>query len=221
MLDFVLWQAARPGEPRWDSPWGEGRPGWHIECSAIGLNQFGAQFEIHGGGADLLFPHHSSEIAQSESYTGQHPFVKYWVHIGMVHLGGDKMSKSLGNLVLVRDVIKNHRPDALRLYLLSIHYREPLHYEESGVVIAEGWLAQLEKALAVESETANEQLHPTEWQQRFFAAMNDDLDTPITIETILDLAQTILAKAHTIGVVKAQAALKEMLSILGLFLVEN
>ncbi|NWJ45206.1 MAG: cysteine--tRNA ligase [Chloroflexi bacterium] len=221
VLDFVLWQAARPGEPRWDSPWGEGRPGWHIECSAIGLNQFGAQFEIHGGGADLLFPHHSSEIAQSESYTGQHPFVKYWVHIGMVHLGGDKMSKSLGNLVLVRDVIKNHRPDALRLYLLSIHYREPLHYEESGVVIAEGWLAQLEKALAVESETANEQLHPTEWQQRFFAAMNDDLDTPITIETILDLAQTILAKAHTIGVVKAQAALKEMLSILGLFLVEN
>ena len=125
-LDFVLWQESLPDEPRWDSPWGAGRPGWHIECSAMALHYLGDTVDIHGGGADLLFPHHESEIAQSVHYTGRHPFVRHWVHTAMVELDGEKMSKSLGNLVLVRKLLKHHTADAIRLMLLGHRHTESL-----------------------------------------------------------------------------------------------
>ncbi|MDQ3881249.1 MAG: cysteine--tRNA ligase, partial [Chloroflexota bacterium] len=122
-LDFIVWQPSAPGEPSWTSPWGAGRPGWHIECSAMSMEYLGDRFEIHGGGSDLIFPHHESEIAQSEGATGVRPFVAFWMHTGMVHHEGEKMSKSLGNLVLVRDLLVDYPGDAIRLYLLSHHYR--------------------------------------------------------------------------------------------------
>ncbi|MDP9473525.1 MAG: cysteine--tRNA ligase, partial [Chloroflexota bacterium] len=132
-LDFVLWQAAQPGEPAWDTPWGSGRPGWHIECSAMATSLLGPTVDIHGGGADLIFPHHECEISQSEHATGVSPFVRYWVHTAMVEYQGTKMSKSLGNLVLVRDVLETYSADALRLYLFSNHYRSAWEYQDEVV----------------------------------------------------------------------------------------
>jgi len=220
VMDFIIWQAARPNEPSWPSPYGEGRPGWHIECSAIGLDQFGPQFEIHGGGADLIFPHHSSEIAQSETYTGKHPLVKYWMHVGMVHLGTEKMSKSLGNLVLVRDVLKNYSPDALRIYLLSIQYRAPLYYEESGVAEAETQVSRFKAALEAEGTKSGPLLAVEPYQTNFFTAMNDDLNTPDALATALTLADAISQSTTTHNLSEAQATLRQMLGLFGLFLAQ-
>jgi L-cysteine:1D-myo-inositol 2-amino-2-deoxy-alpha-D-glucopyranoside ligase len=221
IMDFVLWQKSLPGEPKWDSPWGAGRPGWHIECSAIGLDQFGPQFEVHGGGADLLFPHHSSEIAQSETLTGKSPLVKYWMHVGMVHLGGEKMSKSLGNLLLVRDVLKKHRADALRLYLLDIHYREPLHYEDDGVAGHEKTVDLFEAALKVPGNNTGPSLEFSSYVDEFYRNMNDDLNTPGGIAVAAGLAEQILELAVNENIEQAQQELRQMLHILGLFLAEN
>ncbi|HWP35248.1 MAG TPA: cysteine--tRNA ligase, partial [Thermodesulfobacteriota bacterium] len=127
-LDFALWKAAKPGEPAWPSPWGPGRPGWHIECSAMSMQYLGEQFDLHGGGQDLIFPHHENEIAQSEAATGKSPFARYWVHHGFVRLNAEKMSKSLGNVVRVRDLLGSVRPEVLRLFLLSVHYRSPIEF---------------------------------------------------------------------------------------------
>ncbi len=131
-MDFALWKASKPGEPSWESPWGQGRPGWHIECSAMSLKYLGDTLDIHGGGQDLIFPHHENEIAQSESFTGKKPFVKYWLHNGLVQLGEEKMSKSLGNLITIKQTLENYSPDALRIFVLSSHYRSPLRYSEDG-----------------------------------------------------------------------------------------
>jgi L-cysteine:1D-myo-inositol 2-amino-2-deoxy-alpha-D-glucopyranoside ligase len=220
--DFIVWQAHTPGEPKWSAPWGEGRPGWHIECSAISLSEFGTQFEVHGGGADLIFPHHSSEIAQSEAVTHVHPFVGYWMHVGMVYLGAKKMSKSLGNLVLVRDAVKTNSPDAIRLYLLKCHYRTPLHYEDSGVKAAELDVKQLKKALANEEVIKfGTTLEPTPWEDRFYAALDDDLDTPEAVAVALELANLILNNSDDEDMSAARASLKGMLSILGMPFVDS
>ncbi len=221
-LDFIIWQTAQPGEPSWESPFGPGRPGWHIECSAITSKYLGSQFEIHGGGADLIFPHHSSEIAQSEACSGKHPFVKYWMHVGMVHLGGEKMSKSLGNLVLVRDVIKEHSPDALRLYLLSTHYRDALHYEVSGVVQAETQIALLRQALQATSDSAGSVVEFANWEDTFFTALDDDMDTPRAIHAALALAQALVVAAQDgQDIQAAQESLRDMVGLLGLFLAQT
>ncbi|NWJ95538.1 MAG: cysteine--tRNA ligase [Chloroflexi bacterium] len=218
-LDFIVWQAAQPNEPFWESPWGQGRPGWHIECSAIGLKHLGTRFEIHGGGADLIFPHHSSEIAQSEACSGTSPFVKYWMHVGMVHLGGEKMSKSLGNLVLVGNALKEFSPDALRLYLLSTHYRTPLHYEATGVTQAEGQVAVLRQALEAHSSSGGAGLEFAAWLAGFLTALDDDLDTPQAIQAALGLAQEIInASREGQEVSAAQKTLRLMVGLLGLFL---
>ena len=131
-LDFVLWKSAKPGEPSWPSPWGNGRPGWHIECSAMAMDELGEQFDIHGGGLDLQFPHHENEIAQSEAATGK-PFARYWLHVGMLQVNHEKMAKSTGNFLTIKDVLKKHHPEVIRYFLLSSHYRSPLNYSDDNL----------------------------------------------------------------------------------------
>ena len=145
-MDFVLWKAAKPGEPSWESPWGPGRPGWHIECSAMSLKYLGEQLDIHGGGQDLIFPHHENEIAQSESFTGKKPFAKYWMHNGLLQLGEEKMSKSLGNILSIKQMLKKSSADAMRIFILSGHYRMPLKYSEEAIEAAERGAERLRQA---------------------------------------------------------------------------
>ena len=160
-LDFVLWQESASGEPNWDSPWGKGRPGWHIECWAMSMKYLGPQIDIHGGGSDLIFPHYESEIAQSEGYTRRHPFARFWVHTGMVRYGGEKMSKSLGNLVMVREVLRHMTADALRLYLLSFHYRDEWTYEDDGPARLLPLAALLREAASLTTGQGPVELDPT------------------------------------------------------------
>lgn len=218
-LDFVLWQAAKPGEPTWDSPWGPGRPGWHIECSAMSMRYLGPTVDIHGGGADLIFPHHESEIAQSEHYTGVKPFVRIWMHTGMVRLGNEKMSKSLGNLVMVHDVLKRYSADALRLYLLSFPYRTSWAYTEEGVAQGEELAQQLREAAQGDGYPDGPELDPGPWRERFLAAMDNDLNTPQAIAALRDLASAIReAQAQGSHTGNARAALRELAGVLGLTL---
>jgi L-cysteine:1D-myo-inositol 2-amino-2-deoxy-alpha-D-glucopyranoside ligase len=184
-LDFVLWQRSLSDEPSWESPWGDGRPGWHIECSAMSMTYLGNRFEIHGGGADLAFPHHEAERAQSEGATGERPFVGWWMHAGMLHDGGEKMSKSLGNLVLVRDLLRDHTGDAIRHYLVSHHYRTEVHYDADALAKSAVAVANLARAKARAEDAAERwdgHLPPSEpvraARLRFMAAMDDDLNTP-------------------------------------------
>ena len=214
-LDFVLWQAAAPGEPTWESPWGPGRPGWHIECTAMSTRYLGEQIDIHGGGRDLIFPHHPSEIAQTESYSGKPPFVRFWMHGGMAFLGGEKMSKSLGNMVFIRDALNEHSADALRWYLLSFPYRDDFHYERAGVVAAEAQVGRLRDALRAAGGSGSA-LEPSEAQAAFFAALDDDLRLPEALAQLDRLAGDILTgAAEGRAVAGAQAALRAMAGVFG------
>ncbi|TVR62455.1 MAG: cysteine--tRNA ligase [Candidatus Competibacteraceae bacterium] len=187
-LDFVLWKAAKPGEPSWPSPWGEGRPGWHIECSAMSTHCLGAHFDIHGGGMDLKFPHHENEIAQSEAASG-HRYVNFWMHNGFVQVDDEKMSKSLGNFFTVREVLQRYRPEEVRLFILSSHYRGPLNYSDENLEHAKASLKRLYTALRglplVEAPAVKE------WQARFEQAMDDDFNTPEALAVLFDLAREI------------------------------
>ena len=215
-MDFVLWKGAKPGEPSWESPWGPGRPGWHIECTAMSLEYLGEQLDIHGGGQDLVFPHHENEIAQSECYTGAKPFSRYWMHNGLLQLGSDKMSKSLGNLVSVVEALERYSPDAMRLYFLSSHYRSPLAYSDEGAAAVERSLERVRRALVPGNGSGPEvdaETHCT----RFSAAMDDDLNTPQAVATLFDLARDINRgrdAGQSIG--SGQDALRELGGVLGL-----
>lgn len=219
-LDFVLWQAAAPGEPTWDSPWGAGRPGWHIECSAMSTRYLGPTFDIHGGGADLVFPHHECEIAQTEGATGQAPFARYWMHVGMVRYQGEKMSKSLGNLVLVSDALEHYSADALRLYLFSHHYRSAWEYREDEVDDWASLADDLTEALALPSYGIEQEVDVSFLRERFFNAMDDDLDTPTAIEALREIAQSILEAPEEDDARDAQDTLRELSEILGLTLTD-
>jgi len=199
--DFVLWKRAKPEEPadtRWQSPWGEGRPGWHIECSAMSCDLLGEHFDIHGGGSDLQFPHHENEIAQSEGALygkdrapNDEPFVHYWMHNGHIRVNEEKMSKSLGNFFLIRDVLKTYDPEVLRFFMLRAHYRSPINYSDAQLDEAHAGLVRLYTALAhTPSSTAAVDPDST-WVQRFNAAMNDDFNTPEAIAVLFDLASEI------------------------------
>ena len=190
-MDFALWKGAIAGEPAWDSPWGPGRPGWHIECTSMAMTYLGASLDIHGGGQDLIFPHHENEIAQSEAATGMKPFARYWVHNGLLMLGEDKMSKSLGNLVSVKEALEEYTPDCLRLYLLSSHYRSPLHYSDEGCAAMERSGDRLRHALRPDDNGGGEPLDPGRCEARFFEAMDDDLNTPRALAALFDLAREI------------------------------
>ena len=215
-MDFVLWKAAKPGEPSWDSPWGAGRPGWHIECTAMALDQLGDPLDIHGGGHDLVFPHHENEIAQSEAFTGRIPFTRHWVHNGLLQFREDKMSKSLGNLVSAEEALENYTPDALRIYFLDSHYRSPLSYSSEGAAARERSMDRLRQALKTVS-TTGEELDPRPFKDRFLLAMDDDLNTPQAIACLFDLAREINRACESgKNAEPAQNTLKHLGSILGL-----
>jgi cysteinyl-tRNA synthetase len=201
-LDFVLWKSAKSEEPadtRWKSPWGEGRPGWHIECSAMSCDLLGEHFDIHGGGADLQFPHHENEIAQSEgALYGQNrkendaPFVNYWMHNGHIRVNQEKMSKSLGNFFLIRDVLKSFDPEVLRFFILKAHYRSPINYSDAQLEEARAGLGRLYTALAQAPNTHQASLDVNNpWAKRFADAMNDDFNTPEAIAVLFDLASEV------------------------------
>lgn len=220
-LDFVLWQAQGPGEPAWESPWGPGRPGWHIECTTMATRYLGPQLDIHGGGRDLIFPHHPSEIAQTEPVTGQAPFARFWVHGGMVALDGKKMSKSLGNMAFIRDALKEHSADALRWYLLSFPYRDDFDYERKGVAATEGNVTKLRDALAARGGSAPAVIDHSEVRAAFFAALDDDLQTPLALALLHGLASDILAAAARDQDVRpAQVALREIACVIGFWAAE-
>jgi L-cysteine:1D-myo-inositol 2-amino-2-deoxy-alpha-D-glucopyranoside ligase len=219
-LDFVLWQASAPDEPSWDSPWGKGRPGWHIECSTMATAYLGPQVDIHGGGTDLIFPHHACEIAQAEPITGVTPFVRYWMHVGLVGLDGTKMSKSLGNMVFVEELLKEHSPEAIRLYLLSTHYRGALEYDAATLGTTEDLVTLLRRSSDAQEPhavDADRPLDATPYRERFLAALDDDLQTPAAIEALRDLAEAILAaSARAQAVAPARAELGTLAGILGI-----
>ena len=187
-LDFVLWKVAKPGEPAWDSPWGTGRPGWHIECSAMSTAALGNHFDIHGGGADLQFPHHENEIAQSEAATNE-PFVNYWMHNGFVRVDDEKMSKSLGNFFTVREVLAHYPPEVLRFFIIASHYRSPLNYSDQNLDAARAALTRLYTALR--GLTPTNEIVESEFTARFHATMEDDFNTSEAIAVCFDLAREI------------------------------
>ena len=192
-MDFTLWKASKPGEPSWTSPWGEGRPGWHIECSAMSLRYLGETIDIHGGGQDLVFPHHENEIAQSECFTGAKPFVKYWLHNGMLQFGDEKMSKSLGNLVTIKQALDKYSADAIRIFVLGSHYRSPLTYSEEALGAALKGAERLSRVMYREdiNVTSAEVLDAEPYQNRFIGAMDDDFNTPQALAVLFDLARVI------------------------------
>jgi len=213
-LDFVLWQAQAPGEPAWPSPWGPGRPGWHIECSAMSIHYLGPQLDIHGGGVDLAFPHHTCEIAQSEHFTGEAPFARFWIHTGMVHQDGEKMSKSLGNLTLVSDLLKDYSADAIRVTLLSHHYRCPWECFPEDLEVATEMVARMQQVRILVGEQTEGQ--DTVLSGRFHAAMKNDLNTPEALLLLNRAAEATLAH-HDIN---TGAEVLRLAKVLGLHLGE-
>lgn len=196
-MDFALWKAAKPGEPSWGSPWGAGRPGWHIECSAMSSSLLGDSFDIHGGGRDLIFPHHENEIAQSEGASGK-PFVKYWLHNGFVNVDKEKMSKSLGNFFTIRDILKTYDAEVIRFFILSAHYRSPIDFSDQNLAEAQSGLRRFYEALEA-SEAAIEGLEATDLssqegatlEEKFREAMDDDFNTALAIAHLFDGVRTM------------------------------
>ncbi len=212
-LDFVLWKRAKEGEPSWQSPWGSGRPGWHIECSAMSTKLLGAHFDIHGGGQDLQFPHHENEIAQSEGASGQ-TFVNYWMHNGFVQLQDEKMSKSTGNFATIRELLKRHDPAVVRFFVVRAHYRSPLSYSDQHLEDARHALARLYTALkGVPADAAS-----PDWDEshgrRFQEAMDKDFNTPEAVAVLFDLANEV-NRAHSTALARQLRALGRLLGLLG------
>ncbi|MCC6298998.1 MAG: cysteine--tRNA ligase [Anaerolineales bacterium] len=232
-MDFALWKAAKPGEISWDSPWGKGRPGWHIECSAMNLAELGEQIDIHGGGNDLIFPHHENEIAQTESYTGKQ-FARYWIHNGMLQLGGEKMSKSLGNIISIHDFLKTRSADVMRMLVLMGSYRAPLIFNDETQDAAEKSLDRVKSALRPASPSASglaagaaaelaAQAEST--KQAFIAAMDDDFNSPLALAALYELVKAINTArdngANDDQLAPAQNTLRELTGVFGLQLKEK
>ena len=238
-MDFALWKSAKPGEPSWESPWGQGRPGWHIECSAMSYKYLGCGFDFHGGGSDLIFPHHENEVAQSEAFTHCAPFVRYWVHNGFVTVNSEKMSKSLGNFFLVKDILMHFRPVVLRFFILSTHYRSPLDFSDERLTEAEKAWSRLTSAVQGAKQLL---LHTSEQtagnpsdelaeavstaRNEYEAAMADDFNTALAISSLFALAKTMNGVCQAVvrgeaapdreGIGAAVAAMVDMMEALGL-----
>jgi cysteinyl-tRNA synthetase len=233
-MDFALWKSAKPGEPSWDSPWGKGRPGWHIECSAMNLNHLGDQIDIHGGGNDLIFPHHENEIAQSEAATG-HPFARYWMHNGYINVDNQKMSKSLNNFFTVRDIAKEFDLEAVRMFMLSVQYRNPVNFSRDMILQAQSALERLRTAkerLAEAQSAAGETDQDAaflaqldEFKARFCEAMDDDLNTADAIGVLFDFARaanTFVTEPRGRAAIEAGYTLfSELTGVLGLLIREK
>jgi len=232
-MDFALWKAAKPGEIFWESPWGKGRPGWHIECSAMNLAELGEQIDVHGGGNDLIFPHHENEIAQSEAYTGKE-FSRYWIHNGMLQIGGEKMSKSLGNIVSIRDFLAKRDADVMRMLVLSGSYRAPLIFTDETQDAAEKSLDRLRAALragradpsGISLEAASALTSQAEAaKQSFIDAMDDDFNSPLALAALYEIVKGINtardAGANAAQLQPAQSILRELTNVLGLRLAEK
>ncbi len=232
-MDFALWKAAKPGEPAWDSPWGKGRPGWHIECSAMNLNELGEQIDIHGGGNDLIFPHHENEIAQSESFTGK-PFARYWMHNGMLQLGGEKMSKSLGNIVSIKEFLSKRDADVMRMLVLNGSYRAPLIFNDETLDAAEKGLERIKSALRPASAKGAESTAEAAAalpaaidtvKTAFVNAMDDDFNSAGALGSIFDFVRAVNtardAGATDAQLKPAQETLRELTGVLGLRLAEK
>ncbi len=235
-LDFALWKASKPGEPSWDSPWGKGRPGWHIECSAMSTSYLGQHFDIHGGGMDLIFPHHENEIAQTEAFTHK-PFVSYWLHNGFVQINKEKMSKSLGNFFTIREILDRYEPQALRLFILMHHYRSPIDFSDQSLKEAEKALyrgyasLRFVQSLPVQGKPAlsSENLGAfmqklSEYEACFYNAMDDDFNTAGALSGFFDLMRLInthfkdaTSKPDTEAVKKLNTFVKSAVEILGVF----
>jgi cysteinyl-tRNA synthetase len=220
-LDFVLWKAAKPGEPSWESPWGAGRPGWHIECSVMSTGILGERFDIHGGGMDLKFPHHENEIAQTCGAYGcgaTEGFAKTWMHNGFVQVDQEKMSKSLGNFFTVREVLERFRPEVVRYFMLGSHYRSPLNHSDAALAVAEQALDRLYTALRGVDIVELQAGAFAEFDTRFRAAMDDDFNTPEAIAVLFDLARELnrLKDASDDSAGQAAARLRELAGVLGL-----
>jgi len=231
-MDFALWKSAKPGEPAWDSPWGKGRPGWHIECSAMSRKYLGDQFDIHGGGQDLIFPHHENEIAQTECVTGK-PMANYWLHNGFITINSEKMSKSLGNFFLLRDILEKFDPETVRFYLLSVQYRSPLDFDDEKLQVAQKGLERLKNCYAAminglkaasatdttEGAALTQQINSIE--EAFQDAMNDDFNTALASAALFDMAREIntYLKQETLdkaALQKAADVFTALLNIMGL-----
>jgi len=220
--DFALWKGAKPGEPSWESPWGPGRPGWHIECTAMSTRYLGETLDIHGGGIDLIFPHHENEIAQTEAYTGIQPFVRYWLHNGWLYLGEEKMSKSLGNIIPIADALPKYGSDGCRLFVLSSHYRSPLTYSEDGLEAGKRAAERLRLAVAAAPPGTGTPIDPQPFRQRFIDSMEDDLNATQAVGALFDLAREInRGRDDGRPVEGAQATLRELAGVLGLTLAEE
>jgi cysteinyl-tRNA synthetase len=230
-LDFALWKKSKPSEPAWDSPWGQGRPGWHIECSAMGTRYLGETFDIHGGGKDLIFPHHENEIAQSCGASGKAP-VKYWLHNGFVNIDKEKMSKSLGNFSTIRDIYKRHHPEVLRLFLISSHYRNPIDFSEKNIEDAEKVLTRFYEGIETAEALVGQEDAPLDARisssplvQKFEEAMNDDFNTSVALahlnEELRNLNTLVKDSQKDAGARDnlkiSLAALKKVGNVLGLF----
>ncbi|MDB9996200.1 cysteine--tRNA ligase [Gammaproteobacteria bacterium] len=212
-LDFVLWKSAKEGEPSWDSPWGQGRPGWHIECSVMSFENLGEHFDIHGGGPDLLFPHHENEIAQSECASGN-KFANYWLHSGLLKINGEKMSKSLGNFAMLKDLFISYHPEVIRYYLVSSHYRSSLNFDQESLNQAKSALTRLYQALASMEGESNEL--DQEMMNQFSLVMNDDLNTPEALSLLFQLVKSINNSSDPIQKMKYGMTLKKLSGVLGL-----
>lgn len=225
-MDFALWKAAKPGEPSWTSPWGEGRPGWHIECSTMSMKYLGESFDFHGGGSDLIFPHHENEIAQSEGCTGKHPFVHYWLHNGFITVNEEKMSKSLGNFFMVIDILEHYDPETLRFFIVSTHYRSPLDFSDARLTEAQKSLARLRNAkenltalkgmmsAGATEESMALRAKAAELRDAFMEAMRDDFNTALAISHMFALGKeiNIYHKSVTDAGVKPDGKLLDILS---------
>jgi cysteinyl-tRNA synthetase len=218
-MDFALWKASKPGEPFWESPWGQGRPGWHIECTAMSMKYLGEQIDIHAGGQDLIFPHHENEIAQSESFTGKKPFVRYWLHNGFLQINAEKMSKSLGNMLSIKDVLAKYPADAVRVFILSSHYRSPLNFTWEGLDGAIKGAERLARAVNRENPSASAAaLDVSKYRADFIEAMDDDFNSAKGMGILFDMARDINQAADGgSNIAEAAATLKALAGdVLGL-----
>ncbi|MBI4417098.1 MAG: class I tRNA ligase family protein, partial [Euryarchaeota archaeon] len=229
--DFVLWKSHKPGEPEWDSPWGPGRPGWHIEDTAITIAHFGPQYDIHGGATELMFPHHEAEIAQAEAFTGQRPFVKYWMHTGLLNVKGEKMSKSLGNFWALKDALAQYDGEVLRFFLVYAHYRSPIDFSAEALEEAKAAYGRLTEAIAnVDAESRSAPDHGTQdaslrtaiaqARAAFEAAMDDDFNTREALAAVFDFANAVnraLGHAGRGALAEARATFDTFGEVLGLW----